>query len=82
MWQLRSKQANFSGKSEALQHKSPFSVPTLKLHDGYKSGSKTEIFFKISVTKKYNETINFTIHNYTTPSILSVPVNIMSNTYQ
>jgi len=79
MWKLRSKQVTFSGKSQTLQHKPPFSVQTVNLCDGYKFVSITVTFFKICGTTKYNETINFTIHTYTNPSILSVPVNIMNN---
>jgi len=82
MQKLRSKQVPFSHKSQTLQHKPPFSVQTVNLCDGYKFGSITVNFFKICGTTKYNETINFTIHNYTTPSILSIPVNIMNNTYK
>jgi hypothetical protein len=81
MQQLTSKQVPFSDKSQTLQHKPLFSVQTVNLRDGYEFGSITVKFFKICGTTKYNEAINFTIHNYTTP-ILSVPVNIMNNTYK
>jgi len=45
MWQLRYKQVPFSSKSQALQHKPPFSVQTVNLRDGYKFGSITVKFF-------------------------------------